>query len=120
MKEESFDWIGKRARRTLAGLLIMVSAGSFGIQEIRSYLSNRDSRIYANIEVRSSDAEIRTPTKKVQPEFETYVNVKHGDTLSKIAERYGVPMDKIIYLNGIQNPDLIYEKQKLRILIGGK
>ncbi|MDP3027414.1 MAG: LysM domain-containing protein [Nanoarchaeota archaeon] len=118
MNKESFDWVGKRARKTLAGLLVVTSAWYFGISGIRSYLSNRDSRDYANLlgltDVKSSDVEIRTQIKKAQPEFETYI-VKYGDTLSEIAERQGVPMRELVYWNKIQNPDLIYEKQKLRI-----
>lgn len=118
MKKESFDWVGKRARKTLLGLLVATSAWYLGISGIRSYLSNRDSRNYADLsgltDVKSSDVEIRTQIKKAQPEFETYI-VKYGDTLSEIAERQGVPMKELVYWNGIQNPDLIYEKQKLRI-----
>jgi len=116
MKEENFDWFGKRARRTLAGLLVVISAWSFGIKGIKSYLNDRDLRNYVGIKVKSDDTKIRTPAKKVQPEFETYL-VKYGDTLSEIAEKYRVPMRELVYWNGIQNPDLIYEKQKLRIPI---
>lgn len=41
--------------------------------------------------------------------------VKRGDTLSKIALAYGVPVNHIVQLNNIQNPNLIYPGEKLRI-----
>lgn len=42
--------------------------------------------------------------------------VKPGDTLWGIAQRYGTTIDKIVRLNGIQNPNLIYAGQNLRVL----
>lgn len=47
-----------------------------------------------------------------QPE---YVTVEEGDTISSIAQQFGVSVDDIINLNGLPNPDLIYVGQKLRI-----
>ncbi len=44
----------------------------------------------------------------------TYI-VKSGDTLSMIAEAYGVTIEHIIELNNIRNPNLIYPNEKLRI-----
>ena len=44
----------------------------------------------------------------------TYI-VKAGDTLSKIASRYGTTYQKIARDNGIANPNLIYVGQKLII-----
>ena len=44
----------------------------------------------------------------------TYI-VKAGDTLSKIASRYGTTYQKIAKDNGIANPNLIYVGQKLII-----
>jgi len=44
----------------------------------------------------------------------TYV-VRRGDTLSEIAERYGTTYQEIAAKNGIENPDLIYPGQILRI-----
>lgn len=41
--------------------------------------------------------------------------VKKGDTLSGIAYTYGVTVNQIVSLNNIQNPNLIYPGQKLRI-----
>ena len=41
--------------------------------------------------------------------------VRRGDTLSQIAAAYGVTVASIIEINNIQNPDLIFPGQKLRI-----
>ena len=44
-----------------------------------------------------------------------YYTVKNGDTLTYIAQRYGVMTQDIVKLNGLENPNLIYVGQKLRI-----
>ena len=44
----------------------------------------------------------------------TYI-VKSGDTLSGIAARYGTTYQKLAQMNGIQNPNLIYPGQKIRV-----
>lgn len=44
----------------------------------------------------------------------TYI-VKRGDNLTKIAKRYRTTVNKIVILNNIQNPNLIYPGQKLVI-----
>lgn len=42
--------------------------------------------------------------------------VKRGDTLSKIAQRYNTTVQKIVRLNGIKNPNLIYPGQRVTII----
>lgn len=44
-----------------------------------------------------------------------YYTVRAGDTLSEIAARFGTSYQEIARLNRLQNPDLIYAGQKLRI-----
>lgn len=46
---------------------------------------------------------------------ETIYVVQRGDTLARIAARYGVTTKQIVDLNGITNPNLIFTGQKLRI-----
>ena len=41
--------------------------------------------------------------------------VQRGNTLSQIANAYGVTVNHIVEMNGIQNPNLIYPGEKLRI-----
>lgn len=49
-----------------------------------------------------------------------YYTVKRGDTLSKIAELYGVTVEQIVELNNIQNPNLIYAGEELQITTSDK
>lgn len=44
-----------------------------------------------------------------------YYKVKKGDTLYKISRMYNIPIDKIVRLNNIENPNLIYPNEILRI-----
>ena len=44
-----------------------------------------------------------------------YVTVEAGDSVSSIAQQFGVSVDNIIRLNSLENPDLIYVGQRLRI-----
>lgn len=46
---------------------------------------------------------------------EVWYTVKKGDTLTKIAKKYGVTVDYLVELNNISNPNLIYSGQKIRI-----
>jgi spore germination protein len=41
--------------------------------------------------------------------------VQPGDTLSEIAQRFGTTVDALVEANGIENPDLIFAGQRLRI-----
>lgn len=45
----------------------------------------------------------------------TYYEVKAGDTLSSIASKYGTTYQQIAKLNNINNPNLIYAGQVLRV-----
>ena len=45
----------------------------------------------------------------------TYYTVKSGDTLSSIAAKYDTTVDKLVKLNNINNANLIYAGQKLRV-----
>lgn len=46
--------------------------------------------------------------------------VKSGDNLSRIANRYGTTVQKIITCNKILNPNLIYPGQKIRIRVANE
>lgn len=45
----------------------------------------------------------------------TYYTVKSGDTLSGIAKKYGTTYQNLAKINGIQNPNVIYPGQKIRV-----
>ncbi len=57
-------------------------------------------------------------TPSPTPSGQTYV-VRRGDTLSSIAQRYGVSMWTLAQANSIRNPSFIYVGQVLRIPSGG-
>lgn len=54
------------------------------------------------------------PSPGPNPEIIQYT-VKRGDTLSQIAKRYNTTVEEIVELNQIQNPNLIYPGQILKI-----
>ena len=50
-------------------------------------------------------------------EEESYI-VQPRDTLGQIAQRYGVPLEKMVEVNGLQNPDYLEPGQVLKIPAG--
>ena len=53
--------------------------------------------------------------KKLGIKNPVYYTVKNGDTLSKIASRFGTTYQKIAQMNGIGNPNRIHAGQRLRV-----
>ena len=41
--------------------------------------------------------------------------VRPGDTLTKITEKFGTTVQRLMWLNDISDPNLIYPRQRLRI-----
>lgn len=60
---------------------------------------------------------VEKPTATVEEEI--YV-VKAGDTLSKIAEKYGTTWKALAEYNKIENPNIIFVNQKIAIPLKGK
>ncbi len=60
----------------------------------------------------SSPAAPKPPSQA--PATGTYI-VQAGDTLSKIAARYGTTVQKLMSLNGLTNPNLIWVGQRLKV-----
>lgn len=64
---------------------------------------------------------LQIPTNSTVPGQETrglgsiIYTVQRGNTLSQIASAYGVTVEQIVQTNNIQNPNLIFPGQKLRI-----
>ena len=56
---------------------------------------------------------LRITVDEVPATFE--YTIKSGDTLSEIAARYGTTVARLVSINNISNPDLIYAGETLRI-----
>ena len=60
--------------------------------------------------------EIETNGEREEEDYSIIMYVvKKGDTLWKIAKKYGSTIDDIVRTNGIENPDKIYPGEKLYI-----
>ena len=62
----------------------------------------------------AGDVLIIQPGSSVNSESTTYT-IQSGDNLSVIAEKFGTTVDRLVELNGIENPNLIYAGDVLRI-----
>ena len=69
--------------------------------------------IYPGQKLRITESNIQD-LNPIQNSSSTYV-VKRGDTLTSIARRYGVSVNYLVRINGIQNPNIIYPGQLLQI-----
>lgn len=54
------------------------------------------------------------PAAPAEPEYRTYT-VKSGDTLSEIAQGFGVDWHEMAELNNLENPDLIFPGQVFKV-----
>jgi LysM repeat protein len=70
------------------------------------------NRIYAGQRLLIPSGSVSPPTP---PTPGTYYSVQSGDTLARIAMRYGVSMWWIVQANNIANPNLIYPGQQFYI-----
>ena len=93
-------------KKTNAELADEVIAGKWGNGEERKQRLTAAGYDY--------DAVQAIVNKLVQPQ-ETVYTVKKGDTLSGIAAKYSTTYQKLAKYNGIQNPNLIYVGQKIKI-----
>jgi len=60
-----------------------------------------------------------TPNPTPEPENTTIYVIKYGDTLSSIAAKFNTTVEKLVELNNISNPNLIYAGRTLIIEITG-
>lgn len=98
---------------------IEVADKDFNIQDNNTVNSNIDLEINTD-SYRSSDMNIIEQIENVGPKSEEDYSVlmyivKKGDTLWEIAKRFSTTIDEIVRVNGIENPDVINEGQKLFI-----
>lgn len=58
---------------------------------------------------------VENPNNEINTETINYT-IRRGDTLSKIATRYGTTVQELVQLNQISNPNLIFPGQVIRVL----
>lgn len=73
-----------------------------------------DALVAANPQIANPDR-IHIGQRIHLPSVERYVSVRPGDTLEQIGSRHGVSVDALVRANGIDNPNLIYPGDVLRI-----
>ena len=79
-------------------------------------LRNDIIRIGQRLEIFTKGSQIKKYSKKKSNvSKKIYYTVKYGDTLSQIAERYGIGLSKIKRWNNLSNSDKIVVGQKLLI-----
>lgn len=93
------------AKKTVAEIAQEVIDGKWGNGEER-----KKKLTEAGYNYKSVQNAVNAKLKKAE-----YYEVKDKDTLSKIAKKYNTTVAKLVSLNKIKNPDVIYTGQKLRV-----
>ncbi len=73
------------------------------------------NRIYPGEKLRITESD-RTDLAPVDNTIQVYYVVKSGDTLYGIARKFGITLNQILKYNDIQNPNLIYPGQTIKIV----
>ena len=94
-------------KKTVAELVDEVFAGKWGDGAERKNKLTAAGYDYDTVQ----DA-VNARLKKNQKQYYT---VQRGDTLSYIASKYGTTYTALAKLNGIKDPNRIYEGQKIRV-----
>lgn len=71
--------------------------------------------IYPGQKLRITESDV-TDLSPVDNTIQVYYVVKEGDTLNRIAKRFGITLNEILQYNDIQNPNLIYPGQTIKIV----
>ena len=71
--------------------------------------------IYPGQKLRITESDV-TELSPVDNTIQVYYVVKEGDTLNRIAKRFGITLNEILQYNDIQNPNLIYPGQTIKIV----
>lgn len=95
------------AKKTVAELVDEVFAGKWGDGAERKKKLTAAGYDYDTVQ----DA----VNAKLKENEKRYYTVQRGDTLSYIASKFGTTYTALAKLNGIKNPDRIYEGQKIRV-----
>lgn len=104
------------AKKTNAQIAQEVKEGKWGDGDVRKKKLTEAGYDYEAIRaIINASYKSSASTKKTTTSSKTYYVVKSGDTLSKIASKYGTTVTKLCSLNGIKNANKIYKGQKIRV-----
>ena len=103
--------LGVKPRAILEAVEAMVSAGIINTPEY--WLANQDKAASLGLLLRALGG-AAAAGKPAKPAAKTYTVAK-GDTLGKIAAKYGTTVAKLVAANGIRNANLIHVGQVLTI-----
>lgn len=106
IKNKNLIYVGQKIRIPGATTTIVV-------QVPISQVQNQNTSTNTNTST-STNTNTSSPTYDKVENGTIYTVVK-GDTLSKIAAKYGTTVDKLVELNNIANRNLIYVNQKIKI-----
>lgn len=82
---------------------------------INGISGNVDKDYFTNGILLDDTAKIPEDTTENADQKFGYITVKRGDTLSKIAREYNTSYEYLARINGIQNPNLIYVGESLKV-----
>ena len=68
-----------------------------------------------NVSTSTKTTNNKTNSNNTNKNEAVYYTIKAGDTLTSIAKKYNTTVNKIVALNNISNPDLIYGGTKIRV-----
>lgn len=68
-----------------------------------------------NVSTSTKTTNNKTNSNNTNKNEAVYYTIKAGDTLTSIAKKYNTTVNKIVALNNINNPDLIYGGTKIRV-----
>lgn len=100
--------ITKPTKKSADEIANEVIAGKWGNGQLRKEKLEAAGYDYNEIQSKVNEKLNKKTTKK-------YYTVKAGDTLTDIAKKYNTTVDKLVKLNNINNANLIYAGQKLRV-----
>jgi murein DD-endopeptidase MepM/ murein hydrolase activator NlpD len=86
-----------------------------GLTEKKDILYNYHSYNEKKVRIIQSGQDKKTEEKSVEKKTFIYHKVARGETLWKIADKYSVSISSLIQNNNIENPDLIYSGEVLKV-----
>ena len=88
-----------------------VIAGKWGNGETRKQRLTEAGYSYSEVQAKVNELlGYNVPTQEKQ-----YYYVQKGDNLTKIAKKFDTTVDKLVQMNKISNPNLIYVNQRIRV-----